>query len=163
MFKVAVAQIDLRTMRRGDTVGTRLLISESKFEGQEPATCVPGTNLMVKNLFFHMPARRKFLKKDSVELGHIVHEFERLALVNTGVAFTLINNDATVHKFPAGTLKQRIGSLFGKYLESHIAPLSTETSLVKISGFVGMPRIAKKRGAQQIGRASCRERVSLAV
>ena len=145
----AVAQIDLRTMRRGDTVGTRLLISESKFEGQEPATCVPGTNLMVKNLFFHMPARRKFLKKDSVELGHIVHEFERLALVNTGVAFTLINNDATVHKFPAGTLKQRIGSLFGKYLESHIAPLSTETSLVKISGFVGMPRIAKKRGAQQ--------------
>ncbi len=145
----AVAQIDLRTMRRGDTVGTRLLISESKFEGQEPATCVPGTNLMVKNLFFHMPARRKFLKKDSVELGHIVHEFERLALVNTGVAFTLINNDATVHKFPAGTLKQRIGSLFGKYLESHIAPLNTETSLVKISGFVGMPRIAKKRGAQQ--------------
>lgn len=145
----AVAQIDLRTMRHGDTVGTRLLISESKFEGQEPATCVPGTNLMVKNLFFHMPARRKFLKKDSVELGHIVHEFERLALVNTGVAFTLINNDATVHKFPAGTLKQRIGSLFGKYLESHIAPLSTETSLVKISGFVGMPRIAKKRGAQQ--------------
>lgn len=145
----AVAQIDLRTMRRGDTVGTRLLISESKFEGQEPATCVPGTNLMVKNLFFHMPARRKFLKKDSVELGHIVHEFERLALVNTGVAFTLINNDATVHKFPAGTLKQRIGSLFGKYLESHIAPLSTETSLVKITGFVGMPRIAKKRGAQQ--------------
>ncbi|MDE6854775.1 MAG: DNA mismatch repair endonuclease MutL [Muribaculaceae bacterium] len=145
----AVAQIDLRTMRHGDTIGTRLLISESRFEGQEPATCVPGTNLMVKNLFFHMPARRKFLKKDSVELGHIIHEFERLALVNIGIAFTLINNDATVHKFPAGTLKQRIGSLFGKYLESHIAPLNTETSLVKISGFVGMPRIAKKRGAQQ--------------
>ena len=68
----AVAQIDLRTMRKDETVGTRLLISESKFESQEPASCVPGTNLMVKNLFFHMPARRKFLKKDSVELSHIL-------------------------------------------------------------------------------------------
>ena len=75
-------------MRHGDTVGTRLLISESKFEGQEPASCVPGTNLMVKNIFFHMPARRKFLKKDSVELNHILREFERLALVNTDIDFT---------------------------------------------------------------------------
>ncbi len=145
----AVAQIDLRTMRHGDSVGTRLLISESKFEGQEPATCVPGTNLMVKNIFFHMPARRKFLKKDSIELSHILREFERLALVNTDIDFTLIHNDTTLHQFPKGTLKQRIGALFGKNLEGHIAPVSTETSLVKIEGFIGMPRHAKKRGAQQ--------------
>lgn len=145
----AVAQIDLRTMRKDDTVGTRLLISESKFEGQEPATCVPGTNLMVKNLFFHMPARRKFLKKDSVELSHILREFERLSLVNTGIGFTLIHNDITLHQFRHGTLKQRIGALFGKSLESQLAPVNTETSLVKIDGFVGMPRFAKKRGAQQ--------------
>ncbi len=145
----AVAQIDMRTMRSGDTVGTRLLLSESKFEGQEPATCVPGTNLMVKNLFFHMPARRKFLKKDSVELSHILREFERLALVNTDVDFTLIHNDVTLHQFGKGSLKQRIGSLFGKNVESQIAPVSTETSLVKIDGFIGMPRFAKKRGAQQ--------------
>ena len=145
----AVAQIDLRTMRRGDDVGTRLLISESKYEGQEPATCVPGTNLMVKNLFFHMPARRKFLKKDNIELSHILREFERLALVNTGIAFTLIHNDVTLHQFRAGTLKQRIGALFGKNLESQLATVSTETSLVKIEGFVGMPRFAKKRGSQQ--------------
>ncbi|MDE6611769.1 MAG: DNA mismatch repair endonuclease MutL [Muribaculaceae bacterium] len=145
----AVAQIDLRTMRRGDDVGTRLLISESKYEGQEPATCVPGTNLMVKNLFFHMPARRKFLKKDSVELSHILREFERLALVNTGVAFTLIHNDVTLHQFGAGTLKQRISALFGKNLAGQLASVCTETSLVKIEGFVGLPRFAKKRGAQQ--------------
>ncbi len=145
----AVAQIDLRTMRHDDTIGTRLLISESKFESQEPASCVPGTNLMVKNIFFHMPARRKFLKKDSVELSHILREFERLALVNTNIDFTLIHNDVTLHQFRAGTLKQRIGALFGKNLESQIAPVSTETSLVKIDGFIGLPRFAKKRGAQQ--------------
>lgn len=145
----AVAQVDLRTMRRDDTVGTRLLISESKFEGQEPASCLPGTNLMVKNLFFHMPARRKFLKKDSVELGHIMREFERLALVNTNVDFELIHNETTLHQFFAGSLKQRIGALFGKNVESQLAHISTETSIVKIDGFIGMPRFARKRGYQQ--------------
>lgn len=145
----AVAQIDLRTMRKDDHVGTRILISESKFEGQEPVSCVPGTNLMVKNIFFHMPARRKFLKKDSVELSHIVREFEKLALVNTNVAFTLVHNDVTLHQFRAEPLKQRIASLFGKNMIGQLAALSTETSLVKLDGFIGMPRYAKKRGAQQ--------------
>lgn len=145
----AVAQIDLRTMRRGDTVGTRLQIAESRFEGQEAAACAPGTNLMVKNLFFHMPARRKFLKKDSVELTHIMHEFERLALVNTGVDFTLIHNDVTLHQLRRGSLKERIGSLFGKNVEHQLLSVGTETSIVKIEGFVGLPQGARKRGAQQ--------------
>ena len=145
----AVAQIDMRTMREGDTVGTRLLISESKFEGQEPVSCVPGTNLSVKNIFFHQPARRKFLKKDSVELGHILREVERLALVNTDVDVTLIHNDVTLHQFMRGSFKQRIGALFGKNIESQIAGISTETSIVKLSGFVGMPRVATKRGYNQ--------------
>ena len=145
----AVAQIDMRTMRRDDAVGCRVVISESKFEGIEPVATVPGTNIMVKNLFFHMPARRKFLKKDSVELGHILREFERLALVNTDVDFTLIHNDVTLHQFLRGTLTQRIADLFGKTLPSQLAPLSTETSLVKITGFVAMPAQARKRGYQQ--------------
>ena len=145
----AVAQIDMRTMRRDDPTGCRVCISESKFEGIEPTATVPGTNIMVKNIFFHMPARRKFLKKDSVELSHILREFERLALVNTDVDFTLIHNEVTLHKFQRGTLKQRISDLFGKSLPAQLAPLSTETSLVKISGFVGMPSQAKKRGYQQ--------------
>ncbi len=145
----AVAQIDMRTMRKGDTVGSRLLISESQFESQEPASCVPGTNLMVKNIFFHMPARRKFLKKDSIELGHIMREFEKLALVNTNIDFTLVHNDVTLHQFMASSFKERIGSLFGKNAEQQLASINTETSLVKISGFIAMPRYAKRRGANQ--------------
>lgn len=145
----AVAQVELRSMRRDSDTGTRLLINESKFESQEPCSMVPGTNIMVKNIFFHMPARRKFLKKDSIELNHILREFERLALVNTNVDFTLISDDRTLHRFGPGSLKQRIGSLFGKNLEMQLAHIETETSLVKIEGFVGMPRFAKKRGYQQ--------------
>lgn len=145
----AVAQIDMRTMRAGDTIGTRLLISESRFEGTEPVSTQPGTNIMVKNIFFHMPARRKFLKKDSVELGHILREFERLALVNTSVSFTLIHNEVTLHQVLPGSFKQRIGALFGKTLESQLAPVSTETGLVKINGFIALPQFARKRGYQQ--------------
>lgn len=145
----AVAQIDLRTMRPGDAMGCRLRISESKFEGIEPASCLPGTNLMVKNLFFHMPARRKFLKKDSVELSHILREFERLALVNTDVDFTIIHNDVTLHQLLRGTLKQRITALFGKAIGAQIIPIATETPMVKISGFVGLPSHAKKRNVPQ--------------
>lgn len=145
----AVAQIDMRTMRRDDAIGCRVNISESKFESIEPAATVPGTNIMVKNLFFHMPARRKFLKKDSVELSHILREFERLALVNTDVDFTLVHNEVTLHQFLRGTLKQRIADLFGKSLPAQLAQLSTETSIVKITGFVAMPAQARKRGYQQ--------------
>ena len=145
----AVAQIEMRSMRRGDTIGTLLRISESKFESQEPCSTVPGTNLMVKNLFFHMPARRKFLKKDSVELSHILHEFERLALVNTGVEFTISHNDVVLHQLLPGTLKQRITSLFGKTIGGQIIPVGTETPVVKISGFIGLPEHARKRNAPQ--------------
>ena len=145
----AVAQVDMRTMRHGENVGTRLIINGSKVESQQPEACAPGTNLMVKNLFFHMPARRKFLKKDSIELSHILHEFERLALVNTNIAFTLIHNDVTLHRFGPGNLKQRIGSLFGKNLEQQLLHFETETALVKIEGFTLFPRFARKRGYQQ--------------
>ena len=145
----AVAQIDMRTMQKGVEVGTRIRISASKFEDQEPCACPPGTNLMVKNIFFHMPARRKFLKKDSVELTHILREFERLALVNPDVEFTIIHNDVTLHQLLPGTLKQRITALFGKPVGSKIIPVGTETSMVKISGFIGIPSAAKKRSAPQ--------------
>lgn len=146
---VAVSQVELSTMRRCDTVGTRLCISASKFESQEPEACAPGTNLMVKNLFFNFPARRKFLKKDSVELSHIMHEFERLALVNPHLEFQLVHNGVTLHQLMAGSLKQRIASLFGKALDKQLIPVETETPLVKISGFVGLPANARKRNALQ--------------
>lgn len=145
----AIAQVDLRTMRKGDSVGTRLIINGSKVESQQPEVCVPGTNMMVKNLFFNVPARRKFLKKDSVELSNIIHEFERLALVNTNVEFTLIHNDNTLHQLLPGGLKRRIVDLFGKTLDSQLIPIETDTSLVRISGFVSLPQNARRRGALQ--------------
>ncbi|MDE6332648.1 MAG: DNA mismatch repair endonuclease MutL, partial [Muribaculaceae bacterium] len=145
----AVAQIDMRTMRRDDNVGSRLIIADSKVESQEAVACAPGTNLMVKNIFAYLPARRKFLKKDSVEFSHIVHEFERLALVNTGVDFTLVHNDVTLHQLHRSSLKQRIVALFGKSLDHQLIPIETESSIVRISGFVTLPQFARKRGAHQ--------------
>ena len=145
----AIAQVDLRTMRKDDTIGTRIVINGSKVESQQPEACSPGTNMMVKNLFFNVPARRKFLKKDSVELSNIVHEFERLALVNLDTEFTLIHNENTLYQLLPGTLKQRIVALFGKSLDHQLIPIETETSLVKINGFVSLPENARRRGALQ--------------
>lgn len=145
----AVAQIELRTMREGESIGTYLEISGSKFEGQHPEACTRGTNMMVKNLFFNVPARRKFLKKDSVELSHIIHEFERLALVNPSLEFLLVHNDVTLHQLLPGSLKQRIAGLFGKSLEKQLIPVETDTPLVKISGFVSLPENARKRNPLQ--------------
>ena len=145
----AIAHVDLRTMRRGDTIGTRIIISGSKVESQQPEACQPGSNMMVKNLFFNVPARRKFLKKDSVELSNIMREFERLALVNPSVEFTLIHNDVVLHQLLKGSLKQRISDLFGKSLDHQLIPVETETSIVKINGFVGLPENARKRNPLQ--------------
>jgi DNA mismatch repair protein MutL len=145
----AVAQIELHTMRRGASIGTHLEIAASKFESQEPDACPPGTNLAVKNLFFNFPARRKFLKKDSIELSHILHEFERLALVNPDKEFLLVHNDVTLHQLLPASLKQRISDLFGKALQKQLIPVSTETSLVKISGFVSTPESTRKRNPLQ--------------
>lgn len=145
----AIAQIELKTMRRDDTVGTQIFISGSKVESQQPAAAAPGTNIMVKNIFFNVPARRKFLKKDSVELNNILHEFERLALVNPDVDLTIMHNDITLHQLRHAPLKQRIGDLFGKSVERQLIPVETETSIVKLSGFVGLPENARKRGALQ--------------
>lgn len=145
----AVAQIDMRTMRAGDSIGSRIQIAGSKVESQEPYACVPGTSIMVKNLFAYLPARRKFLKKDSVELTHIVQEFERLALVNTDIDFTLVHNDVTLHRLLHGNLRRRIGELFGRSVEKQIIPLSTETSIVRLSGYIGLPQFARRRGAHQ--------------
>ncbi len=130
----AVAQVDLRTMKHGEDIGTRIIISGSKVEEQNPEACAPGSNMMVKNLFFNVPARRKFLKKDSVELSNIMHEFERLALVNPSIDFTLISNDSVVHKLMRASMKQRISDLFGKGLDKQLLPVNTATSIVKIDG-----------------------------
>ena len=145
----AIAQVDLRTMLKGATIGTRLIINGSKVESQEPEACVPGSNMMVKNLFFNVPARRKFLKKDSVEMSAVMREFERLALVNIGVDFTLVSNDVTLHSLRRGSLKQRICELFGKNLDKQLIPIETDTSIVALNGFIGLPANARKRNPLQ--------------
>ncbi len=145
----AVSQVDLRTMRATDKVGTRLIISGSKVESQLPEACTPGSNMMVKNLFFNVPARRKFLKKDSVEMSNIIHEFERLALVNPGVELTLVHNDATVHSLRPANLRQRIVDLFGKQLNDKLVPVETDTAVVRIDGFIVRPEHCRKRSALQ--------------
>ncbi len=145
----AVADIDLRSMPHGESIGIRLIITDNKVESHNPEACVPGTNIMVKNIFSRLPARRKFLKRDAVELSHIVHEFERLALVNPSVEFTLMHNGTVMHKLSKAPLKQRIADLFGKAVGHQLIPVEADTTLIKISGFVGLPEHARRRNALQ--------------
>ncbi len=145
----AVAQVELRTRTADSELGTRLEINGSRVEVQEPTACPAGCNMMVKNLFFNVPARRKFLKKDTVEFTNITREFERMALVNPDVDFKLIHNDTMVHQLMRGSLKQRISDLYGKTVERQLIPVSTSTSIVSIEGFTGMPEHARRRNALQ--------------
>ena len=145
----AISQIELRTRRRDAQLGTRLIINASTCESQEPDMCPAGSNFMVKNLFFNVPARRKFLKSNQVELSNIVKEFERLALINSNVEFTLIHNGSVMYKLMASGFLQRIAAVMGKHFEQQLIPVNVETSLVRIHGFVGKPEHARKRGAQQ--------------
>lgn len=145
----AIAQVELRTRRSEDEVGTCVRMAASQCEGQESVSTPVGSNFSVKNIFFNVPARRKFLKSNQVELSNILGEFERMALINTQVAFTLTHNDTELFDLPASNLRQRIVALFGKSLNQQLLSLDTSTSLVKISGYVGRPESARKRGALQ--------------
>ena len=145
----AISQVELRTRRRDAQLGTRLVINASTCESQEPDMCPVGSNFMIKNLFFNVPARRKFLKSNQVELSNIVKEFEKLALVNNEVEFTLIHNDNVMYKLMKGSFRQRITSLMGSSMDQQLLPLSIDTSLVKVQGYVGKPENARKRNALQ--------------
>ena len=145
----AISQLELRTSRKCDQMGTKLCISASKCESQEPDMCPEGCNFMIKNLFFNVPARRKFLKSNQVEFSNILKEFEKLALVNYQVNFSLVHNDAIVHQLLGGTFKQRIINLFGRTLDMQLIPLKLDTSLIKIEGFISKPENARKRNYLQ--------------
>ena len=145
----AIAQVELRTRRADDEIGTSILISGSKVEEQEYVACPVGANFMVKNIFFNVPARRKFLKSNQVEFGYILAEFERMALINTDIAFRLIHNDVELYNLTPCTFRQRITSLFGKNLNPHLLAVDVQTSLVSITGYVGHPESARKRNAWQ--------------
>lgn len=145
----AIAQVELRTCKRGEQLGTMIEINASKCVKQEPEVCPEGSNFMIKNIFFNVPARRKFLKANSVELNNIIREFEKLALVNHNVEFTVVHNDNVLYKLLPGTFKTRITALLGKNLDAQLIPLSVDTSLVKIEGFICRPEGARKRNFLQ--------------
>ena len=145
----AVAQVELRTCVEGEELGTILVIAGSNVESQEAISCPKGSNFCVKNLFFNVPARRKFLKSNQTELSNILTEFERIALVNPNVSFTLYHNDAELFNLPAIQLRQRIMGGFGKKINQDLLSLDVDTTMVRISGFVARPESARKKGARQ--------------
>ena len=146
---VAVAQVELKTRQAESEVGSLLTLAGSKFVGQEPCSCGVGSHFSVNNLFYNVPARRKFLKSNSTELNNILTVFERIVLVNPQIAFTLHSNNSEVFNLHAGNLRQRIIDVFGKRINQDLLPVNVETNMCKISGFVGKPEAAKKKGAHQ--------------
>jgi len=145
----AISQVELRTRRHDAQLGTRLVINASQCESQEPDMCPVGSNFMIKNIFFNVPARRKFLKSNQVELSNIVKEFEKLALVNNEVEFTLMHNGNVMYKLMKGTFRQRIAALMGNNMDQQLLPVTIDTSIVKLQGYVGKPENARKRNALQ--------------
>lgn len=145
----AVAQVKLKTRMNESEVGTELVISASKVVQQQPISCPVGSNFIVDNLFFNVPARRKFLKTNTTELNNILTAYERITLVYPDIAFTLHSNGTELINLRPGSLRQRIVDVFGKRLNQVLLPVEVDTSLCRIKGFVGKPESAKKKGAHQ--------------
>lgn len=145
----AIAQVELRSRRMIDEVGTMIRIEGSELKSQESVSCPKGTNFQVKNLFFNVPARRNFLKSNPVEMKHILDEFQRVSLAHPDINFTLYHNDVEVYNLPAGKLSRRIVDIFGKAYREQLASCEEETPFVNISGYVGKPESAKKGRGEQ--------------
>lgn len=145
----AVAQMEMRTRLADHELGTCLVVEGSEVKKQEPIACDQGTSISVKNLFFNIPARRNFLKSNPVELRHIIEEFQRLALAHPDISFSFIQGDELIYDLPSGKLSQRIVNLFGKHYQSQLAACQEETSLVKVTGYVGKPDFARKTRGEQ--------------
>lgn len=145
----AVAHVELRTRTEHEEIGTQLTIAGSRFSGQEPCACPVGSNFKIENLFYNVPARRKFLKSNATELNHIINAFERIVLVYPEVAFTFHSNGSEMYNLRAGGLRQRILDVFGKRVNQDLLPVNVETSLCGLQGFVGKPESSRKKGAHQ--------------
>ena len=145
----AISQVELRSRRMIDEVGTMIRIEGSEINSQESVSCTKGTNFQVKNLFFNVPARRNFLKSNPVEMKHILDEFQRVSLAHPEITFTLYHNDVEVYNLPAGKLSRRIVDIFGKTYREQLASCEEETPFVNISGYLGKPESAKKGRGEQ--------------
>ena len=144
----AISQVEVKTRTDEAEVGTHLTINASRVETQEPCVCDRGVNIMVKNIFFNVPARRKFLKSDNVETSNIMREFERLALVNNHIRMS-IDTGARIIDLRAASFKQRIGDIWKNNLDLHLLPIDVDTTLIKIKGYISRPEFARRRNPLQ--------------
>ncbi len=145
----AVADVELKTKPYEAELGTFIHIKGSELISQESVSCDSGSNFSVKNLFFNIPARRKFLKKDSTEFKHIITEFKKVALANPEISMNLYHNESIVFKLPSSTLIQRIIDISGKSYKKNLIAVNSETSILNITGYIGTPDTAKKRNEDQ--------------
>ncbi len=145
----AIAQVELKSKPEGDDIGTCIVIEGSKVMSQDPCQCSVGTTISVKNLFYNVPARRNFLKSDTVEIRHIIEEFIRISAINCNIGFSYYSNDKLVFKLLAGSMKSRIVALFGNVYNERLIHIEQTTDTVNISGFIGKPEFAKKTRGEQ--------------
>jgi len=145
----AIAELEMQTRRREDEAGTLLEVKGAAFIRQEPVACRAGCNISIKNLFFNVPARRKFLKANSTELKHIITEFHRIALAHPEIEFSLQNDGSEILHLPPVNYRQRIMHIFGKKINQQLVEISTETSITRISGFIAKPGHARKSPGEQ--------------
>ncbi len=145
----AIAQVELRTREHDQELGTRVLIEGSRVKAQDAAAVPVGSTIAVRSLFFNTPARRQFLKSDTVELKHVLDEFHRVALAHPEIAFKLVNNDQEEFNILAGNERQRIVALFGRKYDERLVPVDESTELVSVTGFVGKPEFAKRSRGEQ--------------
>ena len=145
----AVAQVELKTCRESDELGTHLAIEGSEVKSQNPIAVPTGTIVLVKNLFFNVPARRNFLKSNAVELRHLIAEFYRIALTHPDIAFEVHHNDNEVSNLVSGSLRQRIVAIMGKNYNEKLVPIEEDTSIIGLGGFIGKPEAARKKRGEQ--------------
>jgi len=145
----AIAQVELKTRRMEDELGTQIEIEGSEVIKQEPCQCNAGTSICIKNLFYNTPARRNFLKGNAVEMRHIIDEFQRVALANPQIFFTMHHDGQEVYHLPVTSFKQRIIHLLGNQYNQRLVPVEEDTSIIKLRGFVGKPEFARRTRGEQ--------------
>ncbi len=145
----AIAQVELKTKTENDDLGNHVIISGSKVEKQELISCEKGCNLIVKNLFFNIPARRRFLKSDSTELRHILIQFQRIVMCHVNIKFSLLHNNNYIYQLPISNHKVRIVNIFGTSIAQNLIPVKVKTQLININGYIGKPEKSTKQNYQQ--------------
>lgn len=145
----AISHVELKTKKEDSELGTSIKIEGSKIASQENVAMLTGTSVSVKNLFFNIPARRNFLKSNSVETRHIINEFQRVVLVHPSISFSMYHNDSEVYKLNSSNLRQRIVNVFGKKMNEKLVPISETTDIVQVEGFITKSEFAKKKRGEQ--------------